>query len=324
MKEALKVLYVAMQWDYGFPERGLSFEEQNFYPALAQHPRVAKLDRFDFVDEGKKHGLEAMSEKLATQIKSGGYDFVFTCFMDAAHDPIKEVFSMAVREAGTVSLNWFCDDDYRFETFSALWAPHLSFVLSTSRGALPKYAALGLSAKVILSNFAYSQHSYEPLRNLPPLGQAGGVNFVGLPHSDRPQILRQVIEAGHWVDCYGSGWARRLSFEEMVRVFTHSHISLNFTFNAHKTIRQMKGRLFEVPGCGSLLLTDYVDGLEEYFKPNQEIAIFEGTAHLVDQIRFFKRNEKARAEMAKRGREAALARNTYEHRFEDIFKRIFS
>ena len=39
-------------------------------------------------------------------------------------------------------------------------------------------------------------------------------------------------------------------------------------------LKQIKGRNFEIPGCGGFLLTDYVPGLERYFQIGEEIVCY--------------------------------------------------
>ena len=91
----------------------------------------------------------------------------------------------------------------------------------------------------------------------------------------------------------------------MVRVFASSAINLNLSNSsvlprtlrfrlgalargrwddarqAKPRPRQIKGRNFEVPGCGGFILTEAVPHLEEYFVPGEEIGVFRDTDDLV-------------------------------------------
>ena len=101
-----------------------------------------------------------------------------------------------------------------------------------------------------------------------------------------PATVDRLGAAGHEVECWGEGWpAGRLDHEGMVRVFGTSRINLNLSNSSlpPNTIRvrigrllrrgpkhrpaQIKGRNFEVPGCGGFLLTERVPYLERTTSP---------------------------------------------------------
>ncbi len=83
---------------------------------------------------------------------------------------------------------------------------------------------------------------------------------------------------------------------------------------------QIKGRNFEVPGCGGFMMTGYADNLSDYYQPGQEIATFSGTNDLIDKVRHYLVNEPLRAAVAQAGYERTLSEHTYEHRFNEVFR----
>jgi spore maturation protein CgeB len=85
---------------------------------------------------------------------------------------------------------------------------------------------------------------------------------------------------------------------------------------------QIKGRNFEVPGCGGFLLTERVPHLERYFEPGREIGVYDGADELVEQVGYWLEHEDERAAVAAAGYRRVLAEHTYDHRFEAIFARL--
>ncbi len=85
-------------------------------------------------------------------------------------------------------------------------------------------------------------------------------------------------------------------------------------------IDQIKGRNFEVPGCGGFLLTGRADNLEQYYRMGEEVACFDWTADLIKQIRFYLANEERRGAVALAGHRRTLQQHTYVHRFSEIFR----
>ncbi len=87
-------------------------------------------------------------------------------------------------------------------------------------------------------------------------------------------------------------------------------------------VEQIKGRNFEVPGCGGFLLTGMADNLEDYYAPGQEIACFASPDEMVAQARYFLAHEEKRVAIAEAGLARTRREHTYVHRFSEIFTRM--
>ncbi len=86
--------------------------------------------------------------------------------------------------------------------------------------------------------------------------------------------------------------------------------------------QQIKGRNFEVPGCGGFLLTGRVEDLDSYYTPGEEILVFEDVDDLAAKARYYLAHDEERAAVARAGLEKTLREHTYVHRFHDIFATI--
>jgi spore maturation protein CgeB len=75
-------------------------------------------------------------------------------------------------------------------------------------------------------------------------------------------------------------------------------------------------RLFEAAACGTPIISDYWDGLEEFFEPGREILVARGardvSAYLHDLT------DADRVAIGARARARVLARHTAQHRVEDL------
>ena len=85
---------------------------------------------------------------------------------------------------------------------------------------------------------------------------------------------------------------------------------------------QIKGRNFEIPGCGGFLVTSRIDGLDKYYADGKEIIIFEDKDDLIDKIKYYLSHEVEREFIARAGYERTLRDHTYEKRFNDLFERM--
>jgi spore maturation protein CgeB len=87
-------------------------------------------------------------------------------------------------------------------------------------------------------------------------------------------------------------------------------------------VDQIKGRNFEVPGCGGFLLTGSAHDLETYYLPDREVATFDRVKTMIERIRYYLAHEDRRASVAHAGYERTLREHTYVHRFTDILSRV--
>ena len=115
-------------------------------------------------------------------------------------------------------------------------------------------------------------------------------------------------------------------------VFSNSRINLNLSNSSTQEVQrwrlwrhrpvtsQIKGRNFEIPGCGGFMMTDVAENLDDYYTPGRDIASFTHKRDLVSQVRFYLDHESLRREVAENGYRRTLAEHTYEKRFEIIFR----
>lgn len=328
----MRILYVAMRHEYGDPTRGLSFEETNFRSSLEGigHSLVA----FDFMERAARDGVAEMRKDLialAAETKPElAFFFLFTDQLDA-------LTVEAVGQAGGCpTVNWFADDHWRFESFTRHMAPAFDLAVTTDPDSLPKYRLLP-ETRVHLSQWACNRYAYDRVTT----GLMHDTTFVGQPHGDRKQTVARLADAGIQVECWGFGWpSGPLEHPAMVEVFASSRINLNLSNSSEvpglkARLRrllhfrpppprppQIKGRNFEVPGCGGFLLTERVPHLERYFELDREVAVFDGVDDLVDKVRYWLEHEQERQAVAEAGYRRVLAEHTYDHRFAAIFAEL--
>lgn len=82
--------------------------------------------------------------------------------------------------------------------------------------------------------------------------------------------------------------------------------------------RQIKARIFEVPGCGGFLVTQTADGLERYYTPGREIETFDDLDDLARKIGHYLDHPEDRDRIALAGNARTRAEHTYEARFSQL------
>jgi spore maturation protein CgeB len=346
----LRILYVGLRNDYGDPRRGYSFEYVNFFETLSAMEDVKVLE-FPFDEVMRQWGRETMNVKLLEAAEEMKPDICF--FMLFTDEVKRETIRKLSDRKGSQTLNWFADDHWRFHGFSRFWAPLFHWVVTTDKYSVERYRRIGCR-NVIKSQWGFNHRIYR--RSDVP--QDHDVTFVGQAHSSRRRFAGALERAGVHVEFWGKGWNNgRLKQNEMIELFSRTRINLNFadssfgfrlkpivktvlsrradgtyTVQAPRQILgnvstlfdgkhpQIKGRNFEIPGSGGFLLTQQVDGIEEYFIPGREIALFHSENDLTEKVQFFLKNEGERESIRQAGYERALKDHTFQKRFEDIFR----
>lgn len=208
-----------MKHDYGRPEQGYSFEHFNFYDSLVRMGH--DIVYFDFFALTEARGRKWMNRRLLEVVDAEGPDLMFTVMFKDELDPT--VVESISRQTPTTTLNWFCDDHWRFESFSGRWAHSFNWVVTTALDAVPKYEEIGY-ANAIKSQWGCNHFLYRDL-NLPPTVD---ISFVGQPHGDRREVIGALRDRGLDVQAWGSGWeAGRLLQGAMIEMFNTSRINLN-------------------------------------------------------------------------------------------------
>jgi len=315
-KPLRKILYVGMRYDYGRPEQGTSFEYNNFYRTLIR--MVTSVVEFDFMTIMQREGKERMNALLVEKAVRENPDLIF-CVLFTDEIERKTIDRLSTQ---WTTFNWFCDDHWRFDTFSKYFAPHFHFVSTTDHGALEKYHAIGYST-VFLTQWACNHFEYTKYDDAV---KTFDVSFVGQPHGTRKRTVSSLAKHGIMIETFGKGWRNgRITQAQMIRIFNATKINLNLansSWNLHTIFRnqqQIKGRNFEVPGCGSFLLTNYVEGLEQYYDLENEIRCFSSLHNLRELILYYLRHEDERERIARNGYQRTLRDHTYERRFMDLF-----
>jgi spore maturation protein CgeB len=98
--------------------------------------------------------------------------------------------------------------------------------------------------------------------------------------------------------------------------YSSSRMTLNVTRAAMARMGYCpSGRLFEAAACGTPILTDTWDGLDEFFVPGREIVVAQTTEEAVEAL---SRNESELARIGEAARRRALADHTAERRAEQM------
>jgi spore maturation protein CgeB len=327
----LSVVLLAVYHAQGQPHRGVSYEVTNFLPTLRS--LCERVSFFDFYTAFLERGRERMNEEALALVRRERPDLVIVPLFKEEFLPevVEEMGSLATTVA------YFFDDNWRRE-YAERWAPRFSYFTTPHTWTERIWRERGL-ANVIYSPFGFDHRTYVR-REVP---KDIDVSFVGGFHPWRAWVLKRLRRAGIRVAVWGNAWPNGvLSTRGMVDVFNRSKVNLNlsdsvswdlrYLVSSHRAVRnllvsrkrgeQLKGRHFEITGCGGFQLTFYTEDLERHFEISREIAVYHDEEDLVEKVGYFLRNDAEREAVAEAGWRRALRDHTYERRFRELIEEI--
>lgn len=315
----MKILCAFGEYNYGKRERGQGYEFSNFLPALRALGHEVVF--FETLDRDRYTDFADLNRSFLDTVHREQPDIIFCVLMH--YELWWETLEIAKQMSGATLVNWATDDSWKFRSFSRLIAAHFDLYATTHAAALEKARQNGLD------NFHLTQWAAAGTTLQEPMAAREcrhAVSFVGSRYGNRVQWIEGLRRKGIAVECFGHGWERgAVAGEEIPRIMRESVISLNFGDSergaggvSFSRSRQIKARIFEVPGCGGFLLTQPAEGLERYYIPDLEVATFGGLEDLARKIGRYLEHPEERDRIARAGHRRTRAEHTYEIRFAQM------
>ncbi|MDD3462291.1 MAG: glycosyltransferase [Sulfurospirillaceae bacterium] len=327
----MKILYVDLQYDYGKKERGKNIIGldgfKKSFETLGNSVVMFYYDEYLNNTQPMQKKLKEFADKINPDL------IFFSLFQDQF-----TIETLDYLKSKYTTINWFGDDQWRFESFTSRYANYFSYCITTDKFSISKYKALGQN------NVIYSQWAAIDSHEIPILSKYKyDVTFVGGFHPYRQWFINTLQKRGLHVKAFGNGWANgSLSAEAMNKVFASSKINLNLSnsnsfdlryllshwkaipllIKSKKSTSQIKARNFEIPYFGGFQLTDYVPSLEEYFDIGKEIICYKDIDEAELLIRYYLENDEEREAIKNCSHQRAILEHGYIHRLRSILGQL--
>jgi len=312
----MNILCVFGRHAYGDPSRGEGYEYVNFLPALRRLGHQVSF--FESFSREPYADFAVLNRALLRRIEEVSPDMVLCVLMQ--YEVWTETMRL-IRSSGVFLVNWSTDDSWKYPMFSRLVASEFDLFVTTYPHMVARYRHDGI-ASVYLSQWAANAETLAP----PVLakGCRYSVSFVGASYGHRQAMVDALRDQGVDVACFGHGWpAGSIEANRIAEIVRGSQVSLNFSEGSQPgqagvAGRQIKARVFEVPGYGGCLLTEETPHLERYFNKGEEILTFEGSDDLVRTVKSLLVEPERRDGIARRGFARVSTEHTYDRRFADV------
>lgn len=320
----MKILCALGEHNYGNPARGGCYEYVNFLPALRNLGH--EIVFFESFNRRMYADFAEQNRRFLELIEAEKPDVILCVLL--SYELWLETFELIRKGSNAIIINWSTDDSWKYEQFSRLVAPAFHTYATTYPDALAKSKRDGHDNFFLTQWAANSASLVEPLR---ATQCQYSVSFIGTAYGNRHQWVSALGKRGINVECFGHGWANGpISSEDIPKIMRSSIVSLNFGdsgFVMNGIVpgrsRQIKARIFEVPGAGGFLMSESAEGLDQFYRTGEEIVVFNGLDDLVDKITHFVACAEERDRIAMAGHQKTRTEHTYEIRFKKLLEYAF-
>ena len=327
----MKILYVDLQYDYGIKERGRNIIGldgfKKSFEMLGHDVIVFYYDKYLNNTKPMQRLLKEFTDQKKPDL------IFFSLFQDQF-----EIETLEYLKSKYTTVNWFGDDQWRFDDFTYKFANHFTYCVTTDKFSISKYKKIGQN------NVIYSQWAAINTHEIPTFnGYKCDVSFVGAYHPYRAWFVKILQQRGINIEAFGNGWENgSLSADEMNRLFISSKINLNIgnsvsfdfrymfsglracinSLRSTKTSSQIKARNFEIPFFNGFQLTDYTPTIENYFDIGSEIICYKDIDEAEKLIKYYLENEDERESIKNSSHQKAIKEHGYINRLKDILNEI--
>jgi len=278
----------------------------NFYlPLLEMGHEVCFYDTV----RGDAQGFSAVVDKFRPEL-------IFCCMTGdpklAPREPWEEIIN-ETKKGNCKTFNWFCDDTWRFESFSSVVCENFHICSTPEIHYIDKFKEIGYNSIFLgfwCANIDMYPKNVEKKRDV---SFCGGLNY------DRRVYIEHLKNNGVAIENFHG-----LEHQDMLIKLSESRIGINFSknYNGIRPTLQMKGRMAEVPAANSLLLTEYAPGLEAHFEMDKEIITFKTADEMLKKINFLIKRPKIIEQISNNGHARFLKDHESKVRLERILKQI--
>jgi spore maturation protein CgeB len=317
----MKILCVLGKHNYGNPARGEGYGYVNFLPALRRLGHEVVF--FESQNRSAYRDFADQNRQFLERVQAESPDIILCVLL--GYEIWIETLELVRSCSNAILINWATDDSWKYEQFSRFIAKPFHIYATTYPDAIIKSLRNGHSNFVLTQWAANAEKLAEPL---PAAKCRYPVSFVGSVYGNRRRWISELKSRGIEVQCFGFGWENgAVEAQEIPRIMRESIISLNFGDSGliMKGVvpgrsRQIKARIFEVPGAGGFLVTESAENLEKYYTLNEEIVVYDGVDELVKKINYYTGNPDVRDSIALAGFLRTRNEHTYDARFRQLLE----
>ena len=293
---------------------------------------------FDYRKVGGEDGIFPMNKKLWKAAESFMPDLTVVVKGEAVHPSTLARIRRRTHSKVCLLAN---DDHQVYPQVSAPLGRYCDLVFTFTRGSLEWYVRDGIEAEYMMF---YADPAVCAPKDMPKLYD---VSFVGTYYPEREGIVHTLAQAAQHrklsFRLLGDGWDKHLTgpggtwgplgskftyggrpdYLEVLRTWHSSKICLNIHQDGLRRLEVIANlRCYELAACGSFMLSDYVDGMEEVFGRPLPFGTWKQGDNVLEAIRYWAEKGEERRRLSEQFRRVILEKHTPEHRAKHILWRL--
>lgn len=292
-----KVLLIMAKYASAMPERGLSPIHDIIGESLKKTGLVQSVDTFYSDETSRQVGTDLMGDVLLGWCAANRPDLVVFWPVGWLNiDPLKSTIYTIINTLG-IKVYMVRGDSVGpdGDIFNRGWFPFVSFIGFWD--ATVAHLGYSQNPKAIQAFTTYNpEHFYN--RNLE---RDIDVSFIGsIDRHHRAEYIHFLQEHGVNVATGGGHGGESVSFEEYATIINRSKISLNFCCQ-NEGYSQLKGRVFHITACKSLLIEDEGIQTKEFFNEGKDFVMCKTKEELLEKARSYLGHHEERERIAESG-----------------------
>lgn len=256
---------------------------------------------------------------LQAQIKDFKPDITYVQNAVAIDQYLLEAIKQQTKRLLVAQISYPINDDVAIKQYDLLITPSIPFIEKFKKmGLLTEYLALGFERDILkrLKRTAspyevvfiggFSTHHRRGNRILEEVARLAPVDFWGYG-TDNLDQNNPILDHYH-----GPAWGF-----DMFNILHNAKIAINRHVDVAEDYAGNM-RLYEATGVGTMLITDHKVNLHELFNIGKEVETYKSAKELVEKIKFYLKNDRAREKIAKAGQARTLKDHSYQRRMKQL------
>lgn len=226
----------------------------------------------------------------------------------------------ALKSQNVVTVGISLSDPDVFPYNGKIYADKFDIFYTNSKYSLEnEYASLNSNTELLPFAASIKHHFY-----MPKVKRLYDIVIVAHAREDRIHIVDKLSTICH-VGTYGNGWQHSLGAvhgKAHVKAINTGRMYLSFA----RTVAgfdNVKVGLFEAMACNQVVITSYMEELQDYFDINKEIICYRSEEELYDLVRYYMHHEEELEFIRKQGYARFLKDHTYTQRWNKVLKKIY-
>jgi len=225
-----------------------------------------------------------------------------------------------LKRRGITTVGISLSDPDVFPYNGKVYANKFDLFYTNSRYSLEnEYPATGANVGILPFAASTKHHYY-----MPEVQRKYDVVVVAHAREDRMPVVER-LESICNVGTYGHGWKHSLGTVnglEHVKAINSGKMYLSFA----RTVAgfdNVKVGLFEAMACNQVVITSYMEELQNYFEIGKEILCYHSEDELYNLVSYYLKHEDELEAIRRRGYARFLGEHTYQKRWNSVLKSIY-